>query len=115
MWGAFSHTFAVPPGTHATVLYALVNTAWGQVFQNQGRIIVTGTGGETATLFLTEGFNLRDHDNRNFVNTLSRRVSRAHLFFEWRADHAVQPVPPRPPGVAAARSLRGRYDRLDHI
>ncbi|MBP9903651.1 MAG: hypothetical protein KBH45_19515, partial [Verrucomicrobia bacterium] len=69
--GAFSHTFAVPPGTHATVLYALVNTAWGQVFQNQGRIIVTGTGGETATLFLTEGFNLRDHDNRNFVNTLS--------------------------------------------
>ena len=69
--GAFSYTFLVPVGTKATVLYTLLNTANGASGVNEGSIVVKGTGGETATLTLTEGFNIRDHNNDGFVNTLS--------------------------------------------
>jgi hypothetical protein len=66
-----SYTFSVPTGTHATELFSLLNTAFGAAGFNEGSVVVTGTGGETATLNLTEGFNIRDHNNDGFVNTLS--------------------------------------------
>lgn len=64
-----SYTFSVPAGTHATALYTLINTAWGEAGLNEGTVVVTGFGGETATLNLTEGFNVRDHSDGLFCNT----------------------------------------------
>jgi hypothetical protein len=69
--GSFDFTFSVPAGTQATALYSLANTAWGYYGVNEGSIVVTGTDGETATLTLTEGDNIRDHNNDGYVNTLS--------------------------------------------
>jgi hypothetical protein len=69
--GLFNYTFSMPAGTMATVLYTLLNTANGEPGINEGSIVVTGSGGETATLNLTEGNNIRDHNNDGFVNTLS--------------------------------------------
>jgi hypothetical protein len=66
-----SYTFTVPSGTYATALYTLMNTAWGEPGMNEGSILVTGSHGETATLNLTEGVNIRDHYNGFFVNSLS--------------------------------------------
>lgn len=96
--GSFSYTFTVPAGTHAKVLYALVNTAWGQALVNQGRITVKRTGGETATLFLTEGFNIRDHDNRSFVNTCSDSGMVPAYFLN---------------GASTTQSVQSRLDRLE--
>jgi hypothetical protein len=69
--GSFNYTFLVPGGTKATVLYTLLNTTAGTSGSNVGSIVVTGTGGETATLSLIEGSNIRDHNNDGFANTLS--------------------------------------------
>lgn len=66
-----SYTFTVPSGTRATALYTLMNTAWGEPGMDEGSIVVTGSHGETATLDLTEGVNIRDHYNGFFVNSLS--------------------------------------------
>src|SRR5581483_476245 len=52
-----SFTFSIPAGTYATTLYTLINTAWGQLGQDEGSVVVTGSLGETATLNLTEGVN----------------------------------------------------------
>ena len=64
-----SYTFSIPAGTYATILYTLMNTTWGYAGVNEGSIVVTGSGGETATLDLTEGFNIRDHYNGFYCNT----------------------------------------------
>jgi len=69
--GVASFTFSVPAGTHASALYCLANTAWGEAGVNEGSITVTGNGGETATLTLTEGFNIRDENNASWCNTLT--------------------------------------------
>jgi PEP-CTERM motif len=64
-----SYTFYVPSGTYATALYTLINTSWGDDGVNEGSVVVTGSGGETATLDLIEGFNIRDHYNGFYCNT----------------------------------------------
>jgi hypothetical protein len=69
--GPFDYTFSLPAGTQATALYSLANTAFGSYGTLVGSLIVTGTLGETATLNLVEGVNIRDHNNDGFVNTLS--------------------------------------------
>ena len=69
--GPVSYTFAVPAGTHATKLYTLINSRWGTSGQNEGSIVVTGSLGETATLDLTVGSNVRDQYAGVYCNTLS--------------------------------------------
>ena len=69
--GAYNCTFSLPPGTSATAIYSLVNSAWGEPGYDEGRIVVTGAGGETATNEFVEGYNIRDHNNNIFDNTLS--------------------------------------------
>jgi len=69
--GPFSFTFAVPAGTHATALYSLMNSAFGESGVQEASLVVTGTGGESATLNLIEGNNIRDHNNDGFVNSLT--------------------------------------------
>lgn len=69
--GLFNYTFLMPAGTMATAVYTLLNTANGSLGVNEGSIVVTGTGGETATLNLIEGTNIRDHYNDGHVNTLT--------------------------------------------
>jgi len=70
--GSFDYTFSVPAGTHATTLYSLANLAFGQWNASlDGSIVVTGTDGETATLNLYDGVNIRDHNNGGFSDTLS--------------------------------------------
>ena len=67
--GGASYTFSAPSGIYATALYTLMNTTWGEAGVNEGSVVVTGTRGETATLNLTEGFNIRDHYNGFFCNS----------------------------------------------
>ncbi len=69
--GAFSYNFTVPSGTKANALYSLANTAFGTAGFNEGELVVTGTGGEIASLQLVEGDNIRDHNQDGFVNTLT--------------------------------------------
>jgi hypothetical protein len=69
--GAFSYSFPVPANTHATALYTLINSAYGEPGTQLGMVTVTGTGGETAVLNLIEGGNVRDHNNDGFDNTVS--------------------------------------------
>lgn len=69
--GSFHYTFLVPEETQATVLYTLLNTAYGGYGVDVGQIIVTSSEGETATLQLTAGHNIRDHNHNAFVNELS--------------------------------------------
>ena len=69
--GSFDYTFSAPVGTKATTLYSLANSAWGTAGYLVGSIVVKGTLGETATLNLVEGVNIRDHNNDGFLNTLS--------------------------------------------
>jgi hypothetical protein len=70
--GLFNFTFAVPAGIQATTIYSLMNSSWGSPSgTNIGKLVVTGTLGETATLNLVIGANIRDHYNNIYVNTLS--------------------------------------------
>jgi hypothetical protein len=69
--GPYEYTFSVPAGTHAAVLYCLINLAYGEAGVDEGSIVVTGTRGEIATLTLTGGINVRDHHFSGFVTTLS--------------------------------------------
>lgn len=69
--GNASYTFKFPDGVYATAVYTLMNTSWGEAGVNEGSVVVTGSHGETATLNLTEGANIRDHFNGNFENTLT--------------------------------------------
>ena len=69
--GGTSFTFSMAPNTYATEVYTLMNTAWGSLGTDEANIIVTGSHGETATLDLVEGQNIRDHFNDGFVNTLT--------------------------------------------
>jgi hypothetical protein len=48
-----------------------MNTSWGEYGVNEGSIVVTGSHGETATLNLTDGVNIRDHYDGEFENTLT--------------------------------------------
>ena len=66
-----SYTFTVPAGTYATSIYTLMNTSWGEYGENEGSIIMTGSQGETATLNLTDGVNIRDHYDGFYQNTLT--------------------------------------------
>lgn len=68
--GPYSYTFAVPSGTYATVLYTLINEAFGAPGVHEGSITVTGTSGQTATLELISGQNIRDHNQNIFENNL---------------------------------------------
>jgi hypothetical protein len=69
--GPFDYTFSVPTGTQAQALYCLMDSVWGANGNNVGSIVVTGTHGETATLTLTEGVNIRDCHNDGFENSIS--------------------------------------------
>ena len=69
--GPFNFSFSVPTGTQAQALYCLMDSVWGADGENVGSVIVTGTRGETATLTLTEGVNIRDCHNDGFENNIS--------------------------------------------
>ncbi|HEX3624982.1 MAG TPA: PEP-CTERM sorting domain-containing protein [Verrucomicrobiae bacterium] len=69
--GPFDFTFSVPKGIQAQALYCLMDSVWGEPGLNVGSIVVKGTSGETATLTLTEGVNIRDCHNDGFENGIS--------------------------------------------
>jgi hypothetical protein len=67
----FDFTFSVPSGTQATALYSLANSTYGAAGTLVGSLTVNGTKGETATLNLTEGSNIRDYNNGIWEDSLS--------------------------------------------
>ena len=69
--GTAQYTFSVPAGTYGTELYTLINSEWGESGENEGTVVVKGSLGETATLSLTVGSNVRDHYDGVNCNTLS--------------------------------------------
>ena len=58
-------------GNTTTALYTLANSAWGTAGNFDGSVEVYGQNGETYTYNYTEGFNIRDHYNGSYTNTLS--------------------------------------------
>ena len=56
----------------ASTLFTLINSGYGgSAGTNQGMVEVFGTNGAHATLSLTEGFNIRDHYQGQYVNGLT--------------------------------------------
>lgn len=54
--------FSIPVSVFgATTVYTLINSAWGQLGVQNGRVECIGTGGVTATFPLVQGTNIRDH------------------------------------------------------
>jgi PEP-CTERM motif len=98
--GLFNYSFLVPAGTHATVLYTLLNNVNGISGINEGSIVVTGTGGETATLNLTEGYNIRDFNNNGYVNTLTDPTVVPNYFLN---------------GAPTTQSIQTRLDRQELV
>jgi hypothetical protein len=66
-----SWTLNLPIAFRATALYTLINTSFGVAGVQEGSVVVTGSGGETATLNLVEGVNIRDHNDDGYCNTIS--------------------------------------------
>lgn len=98
--GLFNYTFSLPAGTHATALYTLLNNVNGIFGIYEGSIVVTGTGGETATLNLIEGNNIRDYNNGGYVNTLSDPTVVPTYFLN---------------GAPTTQSIQSRLDRQELI
>jgi hypothetical protein len=64
--------FVIPTSIFgATTIYTLMNSAFGIAGADIATVAFTGTGGASASFDLTEGFNIRDHFNGFFVNTVS--------------------------------------------
>ncbi|MCQ8106081.1 hypothetical protein NP590_18370 [Methylomonas sp. SURF-2] len=55
----------------ATTVYTLINSAWGNAGSNVGSITFKASNGDTHTVQLVEGVNVRDHYYGSFVNTVS--------------------------------------------
>lgn len=55
----------------ATNVYTLINTAWGTMDYPAGSITFLGSAGDTYTVDLVEGVNVRDHFYNVYVNTTS--------------------------------------------
>jgi hypothetical protein len=87
-----SFTFAVPAHTQATALYMLINTAYGEAGVNEGSVVVTGTAGETATLDLTEGDNIRDQNQDGYTNTLTDPTVVSTYFVDQTPNSTNGPV-----------------------
>ncbi len=58
-----------------TVVYTLMNSAWGASGAKIGILEFVGSGGTIAGLDLVEGTNVRDHFNGRFNNTATQVVS----------------------------------------
>jgi hypothetical protein len=60
--GSPSDSFAVPVGqTGYSIVYVLVNSAFGVIDKSVGTLIFEDSAGETETAALKEGVNIRDH------------------------------------------------------
>lgn len=55
----------------ATTVYTLINSAWGTAGSNVGSISFNADNGDTYTVQLVEGVNVRDHYYDGYVNTVS--------------------------------------------
>ena len=55
----------------ATTVYTLINSAWGTAGSNVGSITFNASNGDTYTVQLVEGVNVRDHFYGGYVNTVS--------------------------------------------
>jgi hypothetical protein len=55
----------------ATKVYTLINSAWGSTNKNVGSITFNATNGDSYTVQLVEGVNVRDHYYGGFVNAVS--------------------------------------------
>jgi MYXO-CTERM domain-containing protein len=65
-----TQTYVIPVNlADVTIVYTLINSAFGAANTNIGALVFRGASGETYTYTLTEGFNVRDHFNGSFVNT----------------------------------------------
>jgi streptogramin lyase len=83
--GVFSNSIPVPEGTHARVLYALINSEYGEPGVDFGHITVTGAGGESAAWELVEGVNVRDQNGGSYENNVTD-PSAAPTYFLNRAS-----------------------------
>lgn len=84
VWGTSTSVFSVPGGAAytntatlntnlygATTVYTLINSAWGNAGSTVGSITFKASNGDSYTVNLVEGVNVRDHYLGGFVNTVS--------------------------------------------
>lgn len=70
--GSSSLTLTLPTNLYgATTIYTLINSAWGKSGSNVGSMTFNASNGDTHTVQLVEGVNVRDHYTGSFANTLS--------------------------------------------
>jgi hypothetical protein len=88
------HAWDIPANVSgATALYTLMNNAWGVCGRNLGTIEVFGQNGSYASLTLIEGFNIRDHYNGGYCNTLTDPTAFAFTFGSVRLDRQKLELP----------------------
>ncbi|MDD2761883.1 MAG: hypothetical protein PHH11_16520, partial [Methylomonas sp.] len=70
--GSSSLTLTLAPHLYgATTVYTLINSAWGTAGSNVGSITFVADNGDSHTVQLVEGVNVRDHYYGSYVNTVS--------------------------------------------
>ncbi len=84
VWGTSTSVFSVSSGTTysntvtintnlygATKVYTLINSAWGTSGSNVGSLTFKASNGDSYTVNLVEGVNVRDHYYGSFTKTIS--------------------------------------------
>jgi cytoskeletal protein CcmA (bactofilin family) len=84
IWGTSIGVFSVPSGTTytntatlntnlygASTVYTLINSAWGTAGDTTGSVTFNASNGDSYTVNLVEGVNVRDHYVGGSINTVS--------------------------------------------
>lgn len=89
-----THAWDIPVNvTGAKTLYTLMNNAWGVCGRELGMIEVFGQNGSYASMTLIEGFNIRDHFNGSYCNSLTDPNTFAFGFGSVRLDQQKLELP----------------------
>jgi len=76
-----SSTLTIPTNVAgATTVYTLINTAYGAAGADVGQVTFNATGGNTETVQLIEGGNVRDHYYGYYVNTTTDPTTTEYVF-----------------------------------
>lgn len=70
--GTYTNTVTLNTNLYGAIkVHTLINSAWGTANSNVGSVTFKATNGDSYTVNLVEGVNVRDHYQGSFVNTTS--------------------------------------------
>ncbi len=78
--GSYTNTAILNTNLYGAIkVHTLINSAWGTAGRNVGSITFNATNGDSYTVNLVEGVNVRDHYQGGFVNTTSASYVRPNV------------------------------------